>query len=918
MSRILKRILLGGSAVLALLIIALAVAPYLFKDRILDAVRTQANDAVNAKIDFKDADLSLLTTFPVFELGIDALTVEGTEEFAGERLADIERIALGVDLWALVFERKINVTRVLLRKPSIRLIVNDAGRANYDIAKKSQTEEPPPPAEESSPIALRVSRYDIEDGTIQYLTPDVRVTVDDLDHSGRASIDGSTQVLASTTDAASITAIVGDTAFLKKVKLRFEVDSTVDGAKSAVDIRTANLTLNALSLLTSGAVAWGGPALELDLNAKTNDDASLKGLLSLIPNAYTKDFGKVDADGTFSVAARVSGKMTPGGKALPPLSVTLKVNSGRFKYPDRRLDVRDIQLDASVKHPGGPLDAATIDVPTFALRVGESFVSARVKASKVETAPTIDLAVDSRIALADVKAALPPEQAPDVSGLIEAKMQVAGPASAPQRIEGTLSANDLVVGGSPAQIQTAKIALTTDKTTIEEVTIASKNSDLRLSGTLSPVTALMTGDAKMKGRLALSSKQLIVDDFITPQSAPAQEGDDAKPTTEAAGEAQEGSAILIPDNIDAKVSVDIDRLKFGKLELRKMTGQARVKDREAVLDGIKANGLGGRLSVKGKVVTSPTKPAEVELGYSIAEAGYRDTYEAVGVLDTVAPIIRHLTGRFGSDLSLKAKLGPDGSLVLDSLNADGFVATTKSKIDGFKPLQALASALPMIKNPLSVGSAKAVFKIKDGAVTVEEFPVRAAGLTLQISGKHQLDQNMRYSVATKVPINKLGSRIAGKAKGLGVDLGSVAQAKVAAVITGTVDDPKLDFDVSLDEAGKAVVKAAKKVVKEKVKEVAKKASEEAKKLVAQARAKAKQLMAEADKAAKKVEREADQQAKKLEAEAKGNPFKRIAAQQGAKLVRKKGRDAAKKLIDEADAKAQKLIADAEAKAKTLE
>ncbi len=921
MSRILKRILLAIVGVLVLVIIALAVAPILFKDRLLDAARAQINNSVDAKVDFGDADLALLTTFPVFELGIDALTIDGVGPFEGERLLAVDRVVLGVDVWALAFSNRINITRVLLSGPDVRLRVDDEGRANYDIAKKADPAPPPTETSESGELALKVERYVVAGGNVAYQTPSMAVTVVNLNHEGRAELKGATQILASTTKASEVSAVVGGTTFVKKAQLGVDIDATIDGAQSQATLRTANVSVNALSLLASGTVGWGGPTPKLDVKARSNDDASIKGLLSLIPDAYTKDFARVSADGSFSLSAEVSGALSADGKSLPPLSVALTVKDGRFKYPDRSLDVKDIKLDAKLDHPGGQLDKAKIDVPVFGLRMGESFASAQVTATTVETAPTVDLKLDSRIALADVKAALPPEQVPDLSGTIAAQVEVQGPVSKPTRIEGRLAADDLAAGEAPAKLKKARIQLTTAATKIETLAVVSDNSDLNLSGTLPPVTAFMQRDAMIKGRLALRSKALVVDDFVSSDAASEKSGDPASPKAdEGSSEAQTGQSkdkggLLIPANVDAAVDVRIDRLTFGKLALADLKGKARVKDRAAILDGVSARGFGGRLSVKGRLVTSPDAPAQVELGYSVVDAGFRETYAAIGALETIAPIVKHLTGQFGSDLSLSAQLDPDGGLRLETLDADGFVATTKSKLAGFKPLEALAKAIPTIRSPLSIDGAKAAFTVEDGAVTLKEFPVRAGGVTLTVAGRHQLDQQMRYTVSTDVPVKKLGATsLAPKVKGLGVDVGALVDAKVSAVVTGSVDNPKVSFDVSLAGTGKAI----EKVVEKKVDEAKKIASAKAKALISQARAKADQLKREAAKAAKKVEAEADQQAKKLEAEAKGNPFKKLAAQQGAKVIRRKGRDAAKKIIDEADAKAKKLIDDAEAEAKKLQ
>ena len=59
----LKKVLKGLGIFLLVTIIALAAAPYLFKDKIKEMIAKTLNENVNANIAFEDVDLSLLKVF---------------------------------------------------------------------------------------------------------------------------------------------------------------------------------------------------------------------------------------------------------------------------------------------------------------------------------------------------------------------------------------------------------------------------------------------------------------------------------------------------------------------------------------------------------------------------------------------------------------------------------------------------------------------------------------------------------------------------------------------------------------------------------------------------------------------------------------------------------------------------------------
>ncbi|MEI6020366.1 MAG: AsmA family protein, partial [Bacteroidota bacterium] len=87
------RILKWTSITLLLLIVLLAAAPFIFKNKIVAIVKEQANANLNAKVDFGDFDLSLISSFPDFRFKINKVSVVGVNEFKDDTLAYIELLS---------------------------------------------------------------------------------------------------------------------------------------------------------------------------------------------------------------------------------------------------------------------------------------------------------------------------------------------------------------------------------------------------------------------------------------------------------------------------------------------------------------------------------------------------------------------------------------------------------------------------------------------------------------------------------------------------------------------------------------------------------------------------------------------------------------------------------------------------------
>ena len=914
--RILLRILAGLGGILVLLIVALLLAPLLFKDRILQAARDQIGRQVNATVDFKDADVSLLTSFPVLELDVHSLSIVGQGEFEGERLLDTDDVVVGIDVWKLATANEILIKRVLLRRPVVQLIVKEDGSANYNIAKPSEAE---PTATEGDAIALRIDDYAIENGDISYRTPGLAVRVSGLYHQGTAVIDGAQQNLVSSTNAEALTVESSGTKLLNEAKTALNLDARIDGDAQALTLKTAKLDLNALGLAVAGQVQWGGPAVRLALRAESSDQASIKALMSTLPAAYTKDFAKLSADGKFSINAEVDGALAGGAADLPPLSAALKVEDGRFQYPDHPLPVTDLQLDVSVEHPGGPLDKATVRAPKLAFRAGQTRATGRLTATRLGSDPRVDVKLDGDVNLQDIERALPVAGMQALSGRLKFDVEMVGSAKKIERLVGTIDGEKIKANSAdapPIEVKTAKVRLTDRQTFIDDLSLTSKSSDIKIQGAVSPLSSMLLADAPIKGDLTLTSRQLIVSDFTSDTKAPpaAEESTDA-PAPEPKNEP---SPVAIPDRLDAKLKLDIGRLDAQPLELAELKGTASVKKGTLTLGDIRAKGLGGRMKVDGAVKTSPTAPPAFDLTYALSNAGFKDTFNAVGAVQSLAPIANHLTGRYGTEFAVKGRLGDDFGLDLSALDVDGFVATVNSRLTNYRPLNALSDVIPRIKSPLKFNDTKAFFTVENGAVKVKPFKVAAAGLNMQVQGTHGLNQQMRYSLETELPIKEAQqSALVNKLKTLSKDITKLTKVKVAAIVSGSVTDPKVSFDVSLPGAGEIIQKAVGEQVKKATEKVTKRITAEAAKIIAEAEKRADAIRKEAAQAALRVEQKGDREANAVEKKAGSNPLLKLGAGTAANEIRKQSRQAAKKLVDEAESQAKAIVDQAKAQAANL-
>ena len=903
MKKPVKITLIGVMALLGLLLVGLALVPFLFRDRIVETLRTELNDRLDATVTFSEVDVSLLSTFPTLTAEVADLAITGKGEFAQTTLLAAESIRAGVDLVALILEGMVEIESIEMDRPVVHVRVAQDGKANYDIVPE-QTGKNDAPAEA---VVFEIKRYRISEGLITYDEPGIHVQAEGLQHDGYAKISSSTQQLSSETTVGELTARVGGVTYLKKAKTSLALDATVDTETGELNVQALQATVNQLAIEGSGKVGWANEGTDLDLQLASKEGLPVKALISAIPNAYAADFAGLKASGSFSLEAMVRGQLGPGDNDIPSFSAKGNVRDAALKYPDLPLGITDLNLDANVTHPGGNLDRARIEVPKFSIGAGKSHAKGRLTVTRPLSQPNIDLALDGRFDLAEIAKAYPIPDVESLEGLIVANIDLKAKGERVEKLTGDISVANLIYRAADApdvRVLSARIELTPESTKITELQAQVADSDLSVSGLLSPLTTLLMEDQKVTASAWIRSKHLRVEDFLSTEEAPVN------------GQA---SAFVFPDNIDAKLQLDVGKLSYGDIVFTDFKGNGRLRNRMLILEGVRADALGGSMKLDGTVTTPVDQPATFDLKYGVDEVRFADAFEALPSVSAYAPIARFLEGRFSTDLNASGTLAEDFSPKLDSIAASGLAAALQSKLrSDFKPLAALNDAIPSIPKPLDIEGFQTRFKIEDGAVKLMPFTVKARGVSMQVSGTHGLDQEMKYQISTDVPLDKLSSQLAKQAQALKLDLSKTQSVGVRANLSGSIGAPRVSVDLDSKALRGAVADAVSAQLAEQKARAMREVAEQTKRLIEEAEKRAAQIRTEANKAAEMARKEGYARAAQLEREGAGNPLKSIAAKEGAKRLRSETDKRANQLIAEADKRANQALAEARKRAAQME
>ncbi len=897
------RIAVAAATPIAILLVLLAVVPFLFRDKIAQTAQRAVNQNVDAHVAWQRVGLSFFRHFPNLSLTLDGLTIVGAGRFESDTLAAVPRLRIVLDLGSVVgnvmSSKPLVVRAVELDQPRLHLLALEDGTANWNITK-------PAPAPQAAPNAkpFAVSLRDVAITGANFVFDDrhanLRASVIGYDQSLSGDLSQSRVVIHTKASADTATVVFAGIPYLDRVKLGLTTDIDADLAGKSYTLGHTTLSLNELALGVSGTIKSLGNGLALDLAVKA-PSTNFRSILSLVPAVYAHDFDKVQTSGTIAVDGWVKGNY--GASTFPSFAVNTKVNDAAFKYPDLPLPARSIFVDLSATNAGGSADSTVVKLDRLHVVLGANPIDAHMLLRTPVSDPDVDASVSGTVDLADLRRTVKLQGIDQLAGTVSANAAVRTRMSYLAKktydkvaASGTVTVGGLTVKGAalprPLAVQQASLALAPQHAKLNSFTGTIGSSDLQASGTLDNLIAFALHGDTLHGTATITSKRFDLNEW--------KSGGDL-------------DVIPVPPKIDFALDATIGQLLYDKLTMTDAHARLRIANQRATLEQFQTNTLGGQVAVTGFYeTTQPGKPT-FDVNAKLTKVDVPSAFQAFTTVQMLAPVAKYASGSVTTDVHLTGALGKNMMPAFPTLGGAGTLETSELAVHDFPALTKLAQAtkLDVLNNP-TLQALRAAFTIDNGRLTVRPFDVKVAGISANIAGSNGLDQTLQYTLGLRVPRSLLGSGanqalagLSSKASQLGIDLASAPEIPLAVQVGGTVTNPTVKLDLA--SAGSSVKAAAQQAVTQQ-------ASAAATQLVAEAQQRAAAIVQSAQALADTVKQTGYRQADSLTAKAGDNPLMQVAAKAAADKLRKQSDDKAAAIVRAANERADSMVASARAQA----
>lgn len=838
------------SIVLLSLLVLLITLPFLFKGTIDKKAKEEVNKMLNAKVDWKSIDLSLIRNFPNLSVGLDGLKVVGVKEFEGDTLVAFKSFKLSVNLGSVLFGDQIEIKSILLDEPKIYATVLKTGKANWDIAKASDTTKTTEPKDTSTTkFKLTLKKFEIRKANIVYQDEKMNVfaAIKNLGYVLKGDFTQDNTDIDNKLTIEKMSVLYGGIKYLNNAAFEFAAKISADLKNMKFTFKDNELALNALHLGFDGTVSMVKEDIGMDLKfyAKKTD---FKEVLSLVPMVYMKSFKDVKTAGHFALKGFAKG--TYNKTSLPGFGADLIVENAMFKYPSLPKSVDNINIKVNVDNKGGKGDVTDVDVSKFHVELAQNPFDAQVHVTTSAADVLIKGKLVGKIELEKLKDVIPLDSM-TVAGLVNANIVIAGNLSsiekqkyedfkADGKVELTnirYTSKDLPQG---VLISKGLLNFTPKYLDLAAFDAQIGKSDIHLIGKVLNFIPYALKKETLSASLNFSSNLLDANEFLTGKpTTPETTKKDTLPL----------EAFEIPKNIDFHLITKLKKVYYDKLTIDNIDGLIDLKDAKASLTNLKMNLLQGSLSMNGfydaAIYTSPN----VDLKLDMTDIDIADAAKAFNTVKKMAPIAERCKGKFSMVFNYASELTKNMMPVLNTVNGGG---AFKSNNIGISDAKIFGTMADLLKNETfrkpTLKDVNVNFSIVNGNVTIKPFNTSIGNYKAEIGGTQGLDQVMNYKILSTIPKSDLGAAGALLSKAtsaLGVQ--GNEDLLVDLRIEGKINAPKIRIN-KIDFAKGS----AKEVIKEKVQEVVTKQVDQIKQQAEEkAKAEAEKLKKEAQEKAKK-------------------------------------------------------------------
>lgn len=367
-----KRTVMAVVAFLALLF----VLPIMFPGKIAEQVKLYANDRLNGKLNFTEAQLSFFNHFPSLTLTLKDFKLNGSTPFPNETLVSAGEIAFGINIKSLILDNEVKIDKIFLSDAFMNVKVNENGEANYNVyvseKQKNDTKQ--------SNTSLKLEKIDIRDTHLVYDDKSTKILIDakGFNYIGKGALDQSIFDIYTEAEIDSLNLSYDNQVYLKNKNIKADLITKINTNSFAFLFKQNNLKINKLPVQFTGAFNFLKNGYDMDFKIDSKD-SKLNDFFTALPPQYVSWLEKAKVKGRTDLGLSLKGQYIASQNKSPDLTFQMKVREGEIEYKNAPFPASNIYLNFDTRIPALNPDNISVTIDSLFFNVGKDYLKAIVK-----------------------------------------------------------------------------------------------------------------------------------------------------------------------------------------------------------------------------------------------------------------------------------------------------------------------------------------------------------------------------------------------------------------------------------------------------------------------------------------------------------------------------------------------------------
>jgi hypothetical protein len=752
MNPYLKRFLLiFGISFLVLILGALAVTT-LFQDAIGQRIVKEINKQIKTELKVGDFRLSLFRAFPNA-----AATLKDVELFGAhdELLLDAGEVSFRIG-YASIFGSSIKVNSVLIANGALRALVDEQGKAGYDIFEESQEED----TGEATGFNVSLKKARLQNLLLVYenrqTNQHMSVEVASLDLAGEFSdkafeMTTKADLKSNFIDLAGIRYLAG-----KEAGIDALLD--VDLEKGSYDFRKFDLRVEKNVFQLDGVVSSLPDGTQFDLFI-SNEGGHLDDLLQLLPPQYFSRLGNLSSKGDFFFDGRVEGLLSE--RTSPDIHFKFGLENGKLESDLMPSGLSDVSFSARFTNGKSRSNATTeFEIKDFKGFFGRQLADFRLLVRNLDD-PVVDFALNGVVPIETVAGLLGSAAVKDGSGEIEIQgLSLKGRYS--DMIDPARMSNVLAQGRiefDDASLDFEKEKLTFDRGVLElkgnlltltDLKLEGAGSDIALNGSCANLIPVLLADsvaaqgAKLRFDANWRSEVLDIDRFLAVVNPPAAEESSAPAVADSAAAPQPQSGGWFATHLDGVFECQVKEFNYGKTDGRYFIGKLVFDENTLLVEG-NAEAMGGRFNLAGSLFFE--ERLRLQARFDCAGVDAKEFFRQTDNFGQSMLQDRHIDGTLSAKMALFADFDENGNIVLPDLLVFAGIGIQNGELRDFELLDNLSSYVKVEDlRRIKFVNMQNYLEIKNGRLYLPAMFIQSSAMNLTVSGEHSFENEIDYNI----------------------------------------------------------------------------------------------------------------------------------------------------------------------------